>query len=329
MSEVASRPAIRLVGYAVMILLPLVLLLAASEMVLRAMGLGYPVLYDAHPVYGYAPQPNQRRERRAGAVVTIDGHGLRTPVDWREPADHRVLFIGDSVTYGGSYVDDRALFSERVCAGLKEGHGLAANCGNAGVNAYGVENMAARLADTDFGASAIVAVVLPGDALRDLNRLDGLPFHSEAMPPLVPATAEAAIFGWRFVKTRVGRWFSASSAPVAPTGAEQVDRAARRQEIVHRRLDTLVATLRDKQAGGAKVLLVLTPGRVAMSGTDGLTDMVHGRLAASGLPYLDMRPHLRNEDLDAIYYDAVHLNPAGHAVYGRVLTERIAELLGG
>ncbi|MEQ9639860.1 MAG: SGNH/GDSL hydrolase family protein [Alphaproteobacteria bacterium] len=324
MNRPAPRPAIRLIGWLLIVVVPLALVLAASELVLRAIGLGDPVLYDAHPAYGYAPHPNQQRERRRGAVVTIDSRGLRTPVDWRQPAAHHILFIGDSVTYGGSYVDDRELFSEQVCAGLAAHHDIEANCGNAGVNAYGVENMAARLAATDFGADMIVAVVLPGDALRGLNRLEGLPFHQSPMPPLLSATTEAAIFAWRFAKTRLRRWTTSSAAPVAPTSAEQVERAARRTEIIDRRLDTLIEVLRLHRADGTRVLLVLTPGRVAVSGDDPLTNEIHDRLAATGLPYLDMRPHLRGADLDRLYYDAVHLNPPGHALYGEVLTARIA-----
>ena len=49
------------------------------------------------------------------------------------------------MTYGGSITDDHQLFSELVCARLSEKFGKAFNCGDAGTNAYGVENMTARL----------------------------------------------------------------------------------------------------------------------------------------------------------------------------------------
>ena len=44
--------------------------------------------------------------------MAIDRYGLRTTQDWgREDAEIRVLFIGDSATYGGSYIANSELFS--------------------------------------------------------------------------------------------------------------------------------------------------------------------------------------------------------------------------
>ena len=86
--------------------------IAASEIYLRAIGLGRPILFYANASYRFAPQPHQRHRRRNGAVVTIDSKGLRSTTDWTAQADGKILFIGDSVTWGGTYIDDRDTFSE-------------------------------------------------------------------------------------------------------------------------------------------------------------------------------------------------------------------------
>src|SRR3954468_4589367 len=85
---------------AVLLLAPLV----GTEIYLRHLGLGDPILFYANDTYRYAPRPNQHQARQRGAEVTIDSKGLRGTKDWTSPADATILFIGDSVTWAGTYI---------------------------------------------------------------------------------------------------------------------------------------------------------------------------------------------------------------------------------
>ena len=102
-------------------------------------GLGDPVRYDKDLVYGFAPKANQKKKRFKSSVVTINESGLRSVENWKNSKKAKILFIGDSVTYGGSYIDDKETFSHLVCDQLKK-----FTCGNAGVNAYSIINMVNR-----------------------------------------------------------------------------------------------------------------------------------------------------------------------------------------
>lgn len=102
-------------------------------------GLGDPIRYDKDFVYGFAPKANQKKKRLKDSIVTINESGLRSIGNWRDSKKKKILFIGDSVTYGGSYIDDKKIFSHLVCEELKK-----FICGNAGVNAYGIINMVNR-----------------------------------------------------------------------------------------------------------------------------------------------------------------------------------------
>ena len=107
----------------VVFLTALVVLLTAlgTEVTLRKMGLGDPILYDTHSDYGYRPTPNQLVQRFSGAVVRINNLALRALDDWHTPTK-KVVFVGDSVTYGGSYVSTEDLFAVRgVPAGWSGG----------------------------------------------------------------------------------------------------------------------------------------------------------------------------------------------------------------
>lgn len=88
-----------------------------------------------------APQPDQRHLRCHGSVVTIDSRRLRSTTVWSAQADAKILFVGDSVTWAGTYIDNRDTFSERVCGIMTKATGNRYGCGNAGANQYGLDNM--------------------------------------------------------------------------------------------------------------------------------------------------------------------------------------------
>ena len=102
-------------------------------------GLGDPIRYDKDLIYGYAPKENQKKKRFKNSFVTINESGLRSIENWRSSKKKKILFIGDSVTFGGSYIDDKKIFSHLVCDEL-----MRFSCGNAGVNGYGIINMVNR-----------------------------------------------------------------------------------------------------------------------------------------------------------------------------------------
>ena len=117
----------------------LLISITLCEFYLRYIGLGDPIRYDSNYIYGYAPKENQKKERLNESIVTINEVGLRTPFSWDKENKEKIIFIGDSITYGGSYIDDKKIFSYLVCDKLK-----SYLCGNAGVNAYSVINMVMR-----------------------------------------------------------------------------------------------------------------------------------------------------------------------------------------
>ena len=113
-----------------------------SEIYLRKIGLGDPIRYDSDFVYGYAPKENQNKKRFKGSNISINDVGLRSTIDWKKSENKKkIVFFGDSVTYGGSYIDDKKTFSHLICKDLRLKNYL---CGNAGVNAYGIHNIIYR-----------------------------------------------------------------------------------------------------------------------------------------------------------------------------------------
>ena len=99
----------------------LIIVTTITELYLRYIGLGDPIVYDSNFVYGYAPKANQKKSRFNNSVVTINDVGLRSIENWSERKKYKkIVFFGDSVTYGGSYIDDKDTFVFLSCKNLKK-----------------------------------------------------------------------------------------------------------------------------------------------------------------------------------------------------------------
>ena len=56
----------------------------------KYLGLGEPIVYDAHALWGYSPRENRRYTRFGGDIVTINDVGVRGLQRWRAaPQPHK------------------------------------------------------------------------------------------------------------------------------------------------------------------------------------------------------------------------------------------------
>ena len=153
--------------------------LFTCEFFARKLGLGNPLLYQSDNLIGYRLKPNQSNIRRKGAIVSTDYEGFRyNPNQILQAIPKYIVFVGDSVTYGGSYINDENLFSSIFCDISNKDF----FCLNNGVNAWGVSNMARFIINYDLYSKRVperfILVILPGDEERNLKTLQETPFWS-------------------------------------------------------------------------------------------------------------------------------------------------------
>jgi lysophospholipase L1-like esterase len=288
--------------------------LAGAELAARWIGLGDPIVYATNAAFRYAPVPNQQVSRRGGASVTIGPEGLRGLEPWSGPADHRILFVGDSVTWGGTNTDDAKTFAHLTCTHLERK--LARNfvCGNAGVNGYGTENMIARLRyDPELArADTVVVTLISVDPIRGTSDLASAHFFSRQPSGPLKGLWEVAAY-CAFKAAALLRW-----KPGAYDGS--LDLAVAKDS-----LQRLYAELRRLEQSGKSVLIVFSPHKDEFfDDPDALDSAVRADLAVSGLPVLDLTEPMRAEVGRGVYYDNVHLNELGHALYGEWIASALS-----
>lgn len=337
-SKTVRRPLARKLLLGVLVLAGALGGIVFAEIALRVVGLGDPIVYRTNTAYRYAPRPSQSVQRRRGASVTINESGYRSTESWTKPAALRVLWIGDSVTWGGTYIDDRDTFAELSCEVIEEAAGLEAVCGNAGVNAYGVDNMTSRLRYDRSGDSADVVVAVVGwpNLFRAQQYIGGNSWLQRSPPGWFPALWELAAY-------------EASRMLVFLQGEGSCDEAYG-PAVARASLAGLLRELARKQNEGAIVLFVRHPAVHEAVDVDAesvaaipylpwcaesasaLLREFGEAVASSGVPYMDMASVARREAMDSeepfFYDDWAHLEVRGHQVYAQEIGNKILELTG-
>ena len=283
-----------------------------TEFALRQMGLGTPIRYGTNAAFRYAPLPSQQVERW-GAAVSVDAQGLRGTEPWSTVSELHVLFVGDSVTWGGTHIDDEAIFSSLACEKLYKDLRLRVVCGNAGVNNYGTDNMRARLRyDRDIidRADVVVVTIVAEDTGRGLSDLESRYFYSSIPPGLLPAIGEAL----GFILYKASWHIRHHDLQHDESYDVQVGLAS---------LNLLLDEMLALQNAGKKILLVYSPTlRDLYESAPTLNTAVREHIARSDVPFLDLVDVVRKLNASDgvrpadLYEDGMHLTPAGHRFYG-------------
>jgi hypothetical protein len=292
-----------------LILCFLLSLLVLSEIMLKKfMGLGNPILYDSNPLYGFRPLPGQKNTRFMGATVKINNLGLRADEDWDESNNDKILFLGDSVTYGGSHIDNRDLFSSIAVSGLNNFKG-----GNAGVNAWGIENIYGLIVESNFRPAIIYVTTVPErDFYRGLTRMQGLPYYNVS-----PKYALLELW-YYFCYLQNNKRYRGS----CPSDAEI-------KYILEKAVNKLKEMDKLLKEKGYSHLIFVSPSKSQVFGEASKDHLTHYLLNRYDLNPIYILDGLNQEDLaqkDKIFHDEIHLQKPGHQIWGRIIGAEIQKL---
>jgi hypothetical protein len=299
----------------IVILFSCCLLLATCEFLLRQfMGLGNPIIYNSSPIYGYRPLPNKEYTRFGGAKITFNNLGLRADRDWNDEKDDKMLFLGDSVTYGGSYIDNKELFTHLAVQILNETQNLHYLDGNAGVNGWGVENIYGLIRESAFLPSSIyVTVLIEGDFYRGLTRMQGLPFFNKK-----PRFALQELWYFFCYEQNVQRY-----EPWETFLSEQ-DTIYVLEKAV-KKLKEMDSFLKEK---GYQHFLFITPSKSqvveeASKNAPIYNLLVQHKLAPHYIIEKIAQYNLSKKEREGLFHDNVHLGKRGHELWAKIIAAEL------
>ena len=175
------------------ILLIIVSLKALDYVFFKIYGLGNPVIYENSKIYGYSLKPNQNIQRRGKSII-INNYGMRSSENWdpeKNEESFNILFFGDSVTYGGSVVNNNEIFSEIICKKLILSKYTSKKCGNLGVNGYSLFSIIRRIQYKNINNEDLLVITIIGNNFsRTFHNPLSQPFWTKKINNYFPSLTE-------------------------------------------------------------------------------------------------------------------------------------------
>jgi len=216
------------------------------------LGLGNPVLIAPDPACEYIIKPDQHLHRFF-AYTSTNHYGMRSDEvpPYRDPSHLRIMFVGDSLTYGTSRVDQSKIFTEILHRKLPSIVHKPVDVLNASAGAWAPDNEVSYIRSRGIFQSDIVVLVLnDGDVTQPRATMQEV---GEESPSSRPATAIGELWT-RYMKPRLLHSFVKIDAgtSIAPDAAEVVGSNLRDLDAA----DSLVSE------GGARLVIVFLPFRL-------------------------------------------------------------------
>ncbi len=312
--------------------LGLFLILAGTgELILRSMGFGNPIVYRIDPRIGYYPAPHQD-VHRYGGDIHINAFGMRSSdiTEAKPVGTFRILMLGDSTLYGGSYVDQKQMYASRLEGLLNQSPGRLPNSPRRvevlamGVNGWGPQHELAYVKEFGlFHADLVMVMGPPNDAYRHLHGIAQMPFFVEGYRPTLAWQEFGQHLLWQYDLRMTGAGEDFESGPQA-------------REVLTDGIAAWVEIAVRAQGQGARVDFELLPreaelreGRAAESTRrvlDALLPELASRHVPEAFPLALFQGSLRAARL---YHDGAHLDPYGHKLYASYLRDRVWKLAAG
>jgi lysophospholipase L1-like esterase len=304
------------------------LIVLACELILRHVwGLGNPPLLQADAEIGYLFQANQDLSR-FGNQVHINQFYQRSPDITPLPAAgvHRILVLGDSVTWGGVVVTQSETFPSILESNLREAGGRYEVL-NASAGSWAVGNELAYLQRFGtFGSDLVIWEIGSNDLLQEKSTSVSVGVHP-SMPNRKPSTAIGELinrYGVPYLETMM----SHDESPAPPDARTNMQNE---QKVFLTNMSELDRGIDLARSSATQVLVIHVPELdEVVPGPDGSVvtrmenwrDLLRQHCAQRGIPIIDLSLEWREApNVRQFFRDNVHPNQAGnHAIADR-LTE--------
>jgi hypothetical protein len=290
-----------------------------SEGVLRLLGLGNPILLQADASCGYTLKPNQSVSRFFRHTGT-NSLGMRSAeFNAQKPQGaFRIMFLGDSITYGTTQVDQSAIFTELVRRDLEEHLARKVEVLNASASAWAIGNEVAYLRSRGlFESNSLVLVLNSGDLSQPFATITDV---SSDLPVIKPNSAIGELISRAVIPRLLHRPGKSDSgtAAASDTGSVVTENLANLSEM------HLIAT-----RANARLFVVYVPFRrdVPSGAVASLPEPLSAWAQKEHVPILDLTAKEAARPIGVITLDGVHFNAEGNRIVSEGITPALASMV--
>jgi hypothetical protein len=309
----------RKIGWLARVLIGLIVACALLECILRfALGLGNPVLIQPDSACSYILKPDQD-VLRFFVRTHINHYGMRSDEvsGVHQAGTLRLLFVGDSVTYGTSRVDQKKIFTEVLHRELPAIAHQPIEVLNASAGAWAPSNELSYIQSRGIFQSDIVLLVLnDGDLTQPRATLADV---GDNLPQTRPLTAIGELYT-RYILPGVIRTTHNVDAGDTAAGDSK--------DLIRENLENLDRFKELVTTQGARMMVIYIPfSRDIPDESRAAAKSLHTWSDAHHIAMFDLTsaeaPYLPNDiSLDG----GTHLNVRGHLVVARAVEQSWPEL---
>ncbi|MDP9083513.1 MAG: hypothetical protein M3N50_07090 [Pseudomonadota bacterium] len=286
-------------------------ILGIVEMTSRMIfGLGSPVLFEVDPNFGSYPRPNQRLHR---FFVDIDTnqYGMRSsPFAPKKQADeYRILFVGDSVPFGTTYIDQRDIFVEQIDLRLRQKKNVRAVIMNASSPGWAPSNELGFIKTRGLYDADLVVLVYN---TKDLTQQ----FSAYRDSPITPLANPRFAISELWLRYVIPRLFPQLAVVDPGSTAAQGKPRLSDEALV---METIERTKEFVASKGARFVILYSPVftddvRSYQSDWDEALARLKRWGIQEGVPIIDMTNSVSRNSA-RVYVDGIHLRKAGNGLY--------------
>jgi len=279
------------------------ILILIIELSLRILGFGDPLIYKNSN--NYFPKANQDIRRFKGSKVIINNLGMRSNDEWVNEKKHKkILFFGDSVTYGGSYIDNNELFTEKLCI-LIENY----LCGNYGVNGYKIQNISNRIKNISNKINFNKLIIVVSNNIEDgKSNFHDFPFYEKFDSKFLRSTTE--ILNHILFKYKIKNNYHTH------------EKINSKNVTIKSYITDFSNTLSQLNKKNVKIFLFIIP---SLENLDSNNNSVHflEKLNLNYLKTFNMFQEIKNSNYQNLYFDNAHFNKKGHDYFAKIMYDKI------
>lgn len=275
----------------------------ADYLLKKKYGLGNPIIYEKSRLTGYNIQPNQEIIRR-GQKIKINNRGMRSSRNWDNNSMKKIIFFGDSVTYGGSIISNKDLFSEQLCKNLNENKKNKFLCGNLGANGYNLYSIIRSIKYKNFdNEDLIIVTIIANNFSRMFHNPLSQPFWTKNIDNFFPALTE--IFFIYLDQFRMSLKHDLNKEKIL-------------SEINKMYYNDLIDELENALYDTDKPYMILYSPSINELKNKENNQYFKNLLIKKFFNFYDLS-EIEYKDKEELYYDEIHLNKKGHKIYSQYI----------
>ncbi len=270
------------------------------ELTLRIVGFGNPVLYLNND--NYIIKPSQEIRRFKGSKIIINKLGMRTSFNWNDnKSTNKILFFGDSVSFGGSYIDNKNLFSEKFCKYKNN-----SICGNYGTNGYKLDNIRLRIEEVANSIEFDHLIIVSSSSLTSGKSIFfDFPFYENFDNKIFKSTSE--IFNHYLFRHNIIDNYH-KNKNILNIEKNNENNSLKKIEIILKKLSNK----------GIKINLFILPTLEDLNKKKKFKHFLEN-ISISNVKIINLYNDINNQNYEDLYFNNAHLNEKGHDYLSKLL----------